>query len=286
MGERNRWEMIGHAQMSFSERTTGSSNRSSARRTLRDFRQACEDGETELHLQPIVSATGAVVGHECLIRWFPSDAPPLQPLQWIPGAERNGWITEVDRWVLQQAGEHLRHTAGHDTFVSVNVCADHFTLESLPGIVASALDGVLDPTRLVIEITESTPILDLETTVHTMDQLRSLGARMAVDDFGAGNTSIRGLRVLPLDIVKIDRTFTQNLDDPLDRNLLGLVVQAARHLDLTVVLEGVETERDWAFARALDIDLFQGYLFGRPAPWVDQECTPWIEAEAIELTTA
>ena len=277
--------------MSFSERTTESGSRPSARRTLRDFRHACEANEIELHLQPIVSATGAAAGHECLIRWYPRDARPLQPLQWIPGAERNGWITEVDRWVLQQAGEHLRQTAGHDTFVSVNVSAEHFTLASLPGIVASALDGVIDPTRLVIEITESTPILDVATTIRTMEQLRSLGARMAVDDFGAGNTSIRSLRALPLDIVKVDRVFTQNLNDPLDRNLLGLVVEAARHLDLTVVLEGVETERDWAFARALDIDLFQGYLFGRPAPWADQECTPWVEANETdtnlaELTTA
>ena len=277
--------------MSFSERTTDSGDRPSARRTLRDFRRACEAGEIELHLQPIVSATGAAAGHECLIRWYPRDAPPLQPLQWIPSAERNGWITEVDRWVLQQAGEHLRQTAGHDTFVSVNVSAEHFTLASLPGIVASTLNGVLDPSRLVIEITESTPILDVTTTIRTMEQLRSFGARIAVDDFGAGNTSIRSLRALPLDIVKVDRVFTQNLDDPLDRNLLGLVVEAARHLDLTVVLEGVETERDWDFARALDIDLFQGYLFGRPAPWIDQECTPWVQApeantEFAELTTA
>lgn len=256
--------------MVFNENSSDA-RRQTPRCTLDSFRRACAAGETELHLQPIVSASGRVAGHECLIRWFPRNAAPLRPVDWIPGAERNGWITEVDRWVLHEAGEHLRRTAGHDTFVSVNICADHFTLASLPVIVASALDGVLDPSRLVLEITESRPIVELGATIATIHRLRSLGVRIAADDFGAGNTSIRALRALPLDIVKIDQVFTQNLQDPLDRDLLAIVLQAARHLQLDVVLEGIETEDDWAIAKTLDIDLFQGYLFGHPQPWLDSE---------------
>ena len=255
-------------EMIFTEHATTRGSRST---TLDMFRRACAAGETELHFQPIVTADGQIAGHECLTRWFPKDGPPRRPLDWIPGAERHGWITEVDRWVLHEAGEHLRRTAGHTTFLSVNIAADHFTFPSLPKIAASALEGVLDPGRLILEITESRPIVELEQTIATISCLRALGIRVAADDFGAGNTSIRALRALPLDIVKIDRVFTQNLHDPLDRDLLAIVLQAARHLELGVVLEGIETEEDFALARTLDIDLFQGYLFGHPQPWIDIE---------------
>jgi diguanylate cyclase (GGDEF)-like protein len=233
----------------------------------RELATAIATGELVVHLQPIVdAATTSPTGVEALVRWRHPTEGLLSPDAFIPVAERSNLIVEVDRWVLDAALDLAARPGGplEGRWIAVNVSSRHLHHPDLPDVVLAALDrhGVA-PERLVVEVTESALLEDLDAAVATLTALRTAGVRVAIDDFGTGYTSLAHLRTLPIDTVKIDRSYVRDLD-PDDHSLVELIVGAAHTLGLRVTAEGVETPVQAEVLRALGVDELQGFLFGRP----------------------
>jgi EAL domain-containing protein (putative c-di-GMP-specific phosphodiesterase class I) len=217
--------------------------------------------------QPIVDlGSGTVVGTEALIRWAHPARGLVAPSDFIPLAERTGAIHGLGAWVLQhaclQAADACDVAGGHS--LSVNASGSELRSPDYVGAVREALrqSGVL-PGNLVIEVTESTLDADQPTVTDTLHQLRDMGVLIAIDDFGTGYSSLSRLDRLPVDILKIDRTFVAAMPDgggPIMQALIGL----AHGLNLTIVAEGIETQRQADILRRLGCDKGQGFLFGRP----------------------
>ena len=241
----------------------------------RDLRAAVAAEQLDVHYQPIVDlATGDVTGAEALLRWTHPTRGPVPPAEFIPLAERSDLIERIGRYVLRRAcglaaafeGEGSRGLA----HVAVNVSARHVREGRLVEDVTSVLHETgLEPGRLVVEITESMLLEDVERTVERLDALRRLGVRIAVDDFGTGYSSLSYLERLPVDILKIDRSFTAGLDAAADRNLVPAILELARTLRLRTVAEGVETAEQASHLVELGCELAQGYHFSRPVPEAD-----------------
>ncbi len=230
---------------------------------------ALEADELQLHYQPIVQADDArVTAYEALLRWLGPGG--MFPGDFIPIAERSDLIIEVDRWVVDTAVRQLASWTDDPRIaasVSVNISARHISTADLATTVFDALDRHdVAPERLVIEITESALLDDVDHAAHQLVQLRGRGIRVALDDFGTGHTSLSHLRELPVDILKLDREFVVAAEQDRDRPLAKLIVEAGHLVGAVVVAEGVETVEQADLMRALGADEMQGYLFGRPAP--------------------
>ena len=226
--------------------------------------------ELSVVYQPLVRmADGDILGFEALLRWK-HDGTSYPPDVFIPLAERNGAIVEIGRWVLGEALASLRSwrtVPGHeDVSVSVNVSArelleDDFAESVLSAVVASGVPA----DRVVLELTEHA-LVDVRAAHPMLSRLRAAGITVSLDDFGTGYSSLTQLRILPVDQLKLDRSFTQGLDraDDRQRALVESVVQLAQGLDLDLVVEGVETELERDALAHLGVEHGQGYLFSRP----------------------
>ncbi|MEM9747992.1 MAG: EAL domain-containing protein [Actinomycetota bacterium] len=229
-----------------------------------ELRRALHSDEFELWLQPVVDVEGLVESsREALIRWRHPERGLVMPGDFIEFAERSDLIIDIDRWVLLDAARVL--AADPDgTPIAVNVSGRHLTSESfVHDVIAPLRAHDVDPSRIVVEVTESSVLDDLGRAADHLDQLRELGVLVAIDDFGTGYASLSYLRQLPVDIIKIDRSFTR---DEESQSLVSMVVETARLLDLTVTAEGVEDEQQVDTLRRLGVDRLQGYHFGRPRP--------------------
>ncbi|WP_296949209.1 EAL domain-containing protein [uncultured Massilia sp.] len=229
--------------------------------------------EFVLHYQPQVDvASGRIVGVEALLRWQPQDGPLVPPCEFIPLAEETGLIVPIGEWVLATA---LRQQAafaraGLDLRMSVNMSARQFRQQDVAGLVARLLaqEGV-DPSRLVLEITESVLMENLEAAA-TMARLAQMGVQLAVDDFGTGYSSLSNLKRFPIHSLKIDRSFVADIDGGRGGEgeggavIVKAVIALARSLKLEVIAEGVETGVQQAFLGAHGCHQMQGYRFGRP----------------------
>lgn len=236
-----------------------------------ELRDALDTEQFLLYYQPIVDLQSlALEGAEALLRWQHPRRGLLEPAEFIALAEHNGAITAIGRHVLQEAtmsaGAWQRR--GLPLAVSVNVSARQLELDSIVDDVAHALHmSLLEPSRLVLEVTETALMRDPAATASRLEALRRLGARVAVDDFGTGYASFAYLRDLPVDIVKIDATFVRGLDRRPEREeIVRTLVHLGNTLGLTTVAEGVETTAELDSLRRLGCRLAQGYLFGRPLP--------------------
>lgn len=238
-----------------------------------DLRHALERDEMRVHYQPIVALeTGVIVGFEALVRWQHPTRGLVPPLAFIPLAEDTGLIVPLGRWVLQVACEQAArwHRRGvvdgqQAPFVSVNLSARQFSQADLVDDVARTLAASrLDPGALELEITESVLMDRSEVGIRTLRDIRGLGVRLVLDDFGTGYSSLSYLKHLPLDTIKIDRSFVAGIDQPADRSIVEAVIALAHGLDIGVVAEGIETEAQLTLLRDLGCDLGQGYLFSRP----------------------
>jgi diguanylate cyclase (GGDEF)-like protein len=232
-----------------------------------DVRAAVEAGEMLVHLQPIVDLrTLEVTGHEALVRWQHPQRGLLLPQAFVPIAEETGAIVPMGWWVLERACE-LAEEWPHGGEIGVNLAARQLLDPGAVTTVASILSRTgIDPRRVVLEITESV-FLDTEAIGHRLHQLRALGLRLAIDDFGTGYSSLSYLTRLPVDIVKIDRSFVERLGGPPgDETLVRAVVQLARSLGLHSVGEGVETAAQLERLQSFGCDAAQGFLFGKPQP--------------------
>jgi len=251
-----------------------------------DLPRAIEKDEFELHYQPKISLhTGRVVGIEALVRWRHPRRGLVAPGEFIPCAEDIGAIVPLGRIVLRRAcmqarAWQKRFPAESPLRVFVNVSPRQLRDDALVCDVSDALArSRVEPGSLALELTESALTDDVEQTAATLHRLKELGVTLAMDDFGVGYSSLGLLRSLPVDALKIDRSFVARLlDGPEDEAIVAAVVSLARALDLEVVAEGVELGGQLERLRALGCDAAQGFYFARPLPAV--EATQAISARA------
>jgi diguanylate cyclase (GGDEF)-like protein/excisionase family DNA binding protein len=249
----------------------------------RDLRRAIERNELVLHYQPLVELVDErIVGHEALLRWQHPTRGLMPPLSFVPLAEETGLILPMGRWVLSTAAWQARQwqqvspSAG-SLVMSVNLSARQFSQPGLVDEVRELLSVTgLDPATLELEITESVVMDESEAGIQRLHILRDLGVRLALDDFGTGYSSLSYLRRLPLDVIKIDRSFVAGLGSPETAEAGGAnlpIVQAviglAHGLGIEVVAEGIETQEQLELLRQHGCDRGQGYLFARPMPAPD-----------------
>jgi cyclic di-GMP phosphodiesterase Gmr len=234
-----------------------------------NLRNALEQEELELHYQPkICLKTGAVRGVEALLRWNSSERGRVSPMEFIPYAEESGLILPLGRWVLQAAARQAAEwrAKGIEVRIAVNVSArqlgDFMVVDELNTAIKSA--GMND-CMLDVELTESCLALDEALAVSLMTNFRQIGARVHLDDFGTGYSSLSQLARLPLDTIKLDRTFISGIDaNSKSQALVRSMVAVAQEFDLDVIAEGVETSEEAAFLKSIGVDYAQGYFYGRP----------------------
>jgi diguanylate cyclase (GGDEF)-like protein len=262
---RGRWELFDQALRDAAVRRM--ETRSALYRAL-DRNELC------LHYQPVVSsATRQPIGVEALVRWEHPDLGLVPPDQFVPVAEETGLIVPIGSWVLRHSCSQLadwqRRLSLPEGFrVSVNLSAAQLQEPALVGEVADVVaDTGVGATSLTLEITESMLLEDAETLIATLRTLRTTGVSIAVDDFGTGWSALSYLKRLPLDVIKVDRSFVAGLlTVRADRAIADAVVGVARALDLDAVAEGVETAEQFEAVRDLGCTAAQGFYFSRPLP--------------------
>ncbi len=231
-----------------------------------DLRGILTRNELHVEYQPIVSLPDQRIrGAEALLRWRHPVRGPVSPVEFIPVAERTGLIVPIGTWVLRTACREAT-TWPQELLVSVNVSSRQLREPGFGDDVSRILGEThLDPRRLVLEVTESILVDDVHATELRLAQLRSLGVRIALDDFGAGYSSLGYLRSLPLDSVKIDRMFMSSLADRVDRRSLILgVIRLLQTLHVETVAEGIETAGQLEYMSAMGVDRAQGFYFAHP----------------------
>ena len=235
-----------------------------------DLRHALERGEFTLHYQPQVDlGSGAIVGMEALIRWDHPQLGRIAPGRFIGLAEEMGLIIPIGAWVLRTACAQTKawQLAGlGELRVAVNLSPRQFTQKALLQSIADILrDTGLDARFLELELTESMVMSDVEHAISILRNLKGLGIQIAIDDFGTGYSSLSYLRRFPIDVLKIDQSFVNDIStDPDDAAIVVSIISLAHSLRLKVVAEGVETAEQLAFLREHDCDQMQGYFFSRP----------------------
>jgi EAL domain-containing protein (putative c-di-GMP-specific phosphodiesterase class I) len=247
-------------------------------RTSNELHRALERDELELYYQPMVDLhTETMVGMEALVRWRHPTRGLLLPGEFIGLAEDSGLIVPLGAWVLREAcrqaacWDTLRTAAGQNPGllnISVNVSAQQLADSTFPRQVASALnESGLDPDKLWLEITESTLMCSGDASMAALSALRALGAHLEIDDFGTGYSSLSYLKRLPVETLKVDQSFVDELDcDADDVAIVRAIVGLGDSLGLAIVAEGVERRPQANALLALGCSIAQGYLFGYPQP--------------------
>ena len=254
-----------------------------------DLRRAIAEEKLELHYQPKVDlATGRVVGVEALARWHHPQRGVIPPDIFVPLAEETGMIGPLTRWVLTTALGQLRiwMDDGLDFIVAVNISARNLQEDDLAQVVQQLLwMRCVPPDRLRLELTESSLMADPTRAIAALRSLRNMGISIAVDDFGTGYSSLAYLKRLPVDELKIDKSFIRHLaQDDSDVAIVRSTIGLAHDLGLTVVAEGIEDEVTLNLLSDLGCDVGQGYFLARPAH--PSEITPWLMHHQVELPCA
>ncbi|MET0423664.1 MAG: bifunctional diguanylate cyclase/phosphodiesterase [Actinoplanes sp.] len=236
-----------------------------------DLRRAVVRHEFELRYQPIVHlSTGEITGVEALVRWQHPDKGVIPPMEFIPTAEETGMIVPIGEWVLREAclrlAEWNRRRPGTPLTISVNVSSVQLDQPGFPQVVQSALDkSGLPADRLVLELTESLLVDHRPATLTRLHEIKALGVRLAIDDFGTGYSSLAYLRRFPVDIIKIDKSFVDDVvDEPTAAALTHGIIQLGRALSLSTIAEGIEHIGQLDSLAGGDCELGQGYYFAEP----------------------
>ncbi len=234
------------------------------------LRYALQRDELELHYQPKIDlATGRVSGFEALLRWQHPERGDVPPATFIPLAEECGLITALGEWLLARACSQARdwrdRFGGHPS-IAVNISSQQFFHSDVAEVVLKAIfDMGLEASALQLELTETILMHDVQQTVQTLNRLKNAGVTLAMDDFGTGYSSLSYLKRLPLDILKIDRSFVSELENNSDdAAICAAIIAMAHSLDLVVVAEGVETQQQLEYLRAQGCDEIQGFVISKP----------------------
>jgi EAL domain-containing protein (putative c-di-GMP-specific phosphodiesterase class I) len=247
----------------------------------KDLRRAIQRKQFVLHYQPIVDvASDRIVAVEALVRWNDPRRRTLTfPDEFIPTAEATGLIVQLSRWIVASAAAQIK--AWHERFgaltLAVNISARQFHEPNLHDRLLEILkSNGLPPSSIEIEITESMALSDVSHAIETLQQLKRIGVKIAVDDFGTGHSSLNYLRRFDVDYIKIDRSFVAGIGtESSDETIVKAIIAMGHSLGLTIVAEGVETPAQYEFLRTHGCDRVQGYLISRP-----------IDAEALEALLA
>jgi diguanylate cyclase len=287
-----------HARAGFAVYNAGRDQNTPKRLSLLgQLRRAIDQGELVLHYQPQVEMrTGKAPTVEALVRWQHPTDRLLAPGEFIPLAERTGLIEPLTTWVVRAALDHCRRwrDAGHDLAVAVNMSASSLLDPRLPNRVATLLDETgVPPPSLILELTESSIMTDPTRALAVLSRLHGLGVRLAIDDFGTGYSSMAYLSNLPVDELKIDRSFVSRMHTGgSHRMIVRSTLELGHQLGMHVVAEGVEEPAAWRDLAALGCDFAQGFLLARPMPapeldaWLAQPLRRPAAPMTAGLTTA
>ncbi len=237
-----------------------------------DLRRAIKNEEFLIHYQPRVSVDSLVItGVEALVRWQHPQLGLISPSEFIPLAEDTGLIGPIGEWVLRESclqGKRWRDQGFAPIQIAVNISARQFHDHDLAQTVIAIVEETgLSPKYLELELTESSIMQNAEFAAGMLNQLKSMGINISIDDFGTGFSSLASLKRLPIDALKIDQSFVRDAtSDPDDAALVMAIITLAHNLRLRVVAEGVETENQLRFLQLLRCDEIQGYLFSKPVP--------------------
>jgi diguanylate cyclase (GGDEF)-like protein len=236
------------------------------------LRRAVEKGELELYYQPQVDlATGNICGAESLLRWRDPELGAISPEVFVPIAEEYGLIVPISEWVIVQAcrqASKWQATCPNPITMSINVSAVHFNGRELESLVSRTLKHTgLDPASIELELTETGILHDPDLAIKTMAAFRDMGVRLSLDDFGTGYSSLSYVMNLPIDKLKIDRSFILNMEeDKRGAAIVSAIIAMAHSLGLSVIAEGVEKESHLQLLRTMHCDIVQGYYISRPLP--------------------
>jgi c-di-GMP phosphodiesterase Gmr len=236
-----------------------------------DLRRALQRGELELHYQPLVDLdTGSLSGFEALARWQHPDLGAISPIDFIPVAEESGLIVPLGRWALEEAAKTIskwdERLSGEQFRISVNMSAVQMQRDDVVEAVSSALTGAgISGNRMTLELTESAFINDPDGAKRLLNALKGLDTNLAMDDFGTGYSNLAYLQQLPIDVLKIDRSFvTEMMVDKDKRAIVRTVLSLARALGMKTTAEGIESEEISEVLRRLGCSVGQGYYYARP----------------------
>ncbi|MEM7252168.1 MAG: EAL domain-containing protein [Pseudomonadota bacterium] len=241
------------------------------------IRRALEREEFVVYYQPLIDTkSGELCAFEALVRWEHAELGVVSPGEFIPLAEEAGLIGRLGQQVLRAVCKQIRawSDAGLDVVkVAINLSGRQLNdPELVSNVKATLAESNVDPSGIVLELTENTVMQNAEASIEMLDELKSLGIALAIDDFGTGYSSLSYLKRLPIDHLKIDRSFVANVPNDADESaIVQAIVALAHSLRLGVVAEGVEVESQISFLQELGCDTLQGYFFGRPAPAADAE---------------
>lgn len=238
-----------------------------------DLRQAIDEGQMTLNYQPIVSLVdGEISGTEALIRWHHPTRGYIPPLSFIPLAEQTGLIAPLGRWIMHQAcveSRKLGERFGGKLSVTINISGKQIQHSDFIRDLSSVLDSTgIDPESVILELTESTMMENTEAMLKMLNQIKSLGIRLAIDDFGTGYSSLSYLQQFPVDILKIDRSFVDGIENSAQKKAVArTIISLSETLGLCTVAEGVENLEQSEMLRDLGCEFAQGYYFARPMPF-------------------
>ncbi len=252
---------------------------------LSELRSAVDQQQLRLFLQPKINLrTGEVLGAEALVRWEHPVRGMVPPMRFIPFAEQTGFVRVLTMWMIEQVAQmsHALTEQGMRMKLAVNLSTRDLMDQELPNKLEKVLERYsIDPGLLVLEITESAIMDDPQRALQTLNRLHTMGLKLSVDDFGTGYSSLAYLKRLPVDELKIDKSFVMNMESDLqDAKIVRSTVDLAHNLGLTVVAEGVESAKSWKLLDSLSCDEVQGYFIAKPMPgaqfanWVKQWVPP------------
>ena len=236
---------------------------------INDMQRAFHDNEFQLYYQPKVDIkSGKIMGAEALLRWIHHEKGIIGPDIFIPISESTGFILNLGKLVIENSTKLVRRVADlgyKDLLISINVSTRQFQNSDLYGEIKNEIDtNEINPKQLGIEITESVMMKYIDKTLSTLEDIKKLGISIYIDDFGTGYSSLSYLKKFPIDVLKIDKSFVDDIDSENKESLIETILAMGKSLNLKVVAEGVETKEQYEFLKQKECDIIQGYYFAKP----------------------